>query len=84
MTGQFKQRTSIEDFADDERFTRYEAAQLLGVHPRTLDHWIRERRIGHVRQVGRVFITGAHLQEFWANNQRAPWQPDLPFDEVAS
>lgn len=68
-----------------ERFTRAEAAAILGVHIRTLDSWIASRHIGHVRHVGRIYVTAENLDEFWRNSRRAAWvQPELPFGEVAS
>ena len=58
---------------------------MLGVHVRTLDAWIASRRIGHVRWVGRIYVSAENIREFLATSKRIPWvQPELPFDEVAS
>lgn len=80
MTGQVREVPSTED-RYGERFTRDEAAAILAVNVRTLDRWIAERRLGHVRLGGRVWITGYHLDEFWRDADKQPrrtWvQPSL-------
>lgn len=81
-----KDRTQRPSFEDryGEKFARPDAAAVLGITTRTLDRWISERRIGHIRLGGRVYITGAQLEEFWRNGERVAWvQPELPYEAAS-
>lgn len=86
MAQRARDRLGRQSFEDryGERFSRPDAAAILGVTIRTLDRWVSARIIGHVRLGGRVYITGAQLDEFWRNSERTAWvQPELPFEEAS-
>ena len=49
-----------------------EAAQELGISPKTLYKWVSQRRIGHVKIGSKLRFLPSHLEEFISTNTIAP------------